>query len=190
MSDLEPVKRIWAAQTGEPFVMSEAAVKSRAGKFRSTIWWRNAREHVACAFVVLFFGYVAVMDANPVKQAGAAMVVAAALFVSRRLARSSGGESAGSTWFEHYRNDLMRQHALLSAVWRWYALPFVPGILVMTAARHAYPDFKLHEPAAWLSMLWPAVFVGAIFGGVVWLNAIAARRLRRDIGELDAAKGE
>jgi hypothetical protein len=185
MSDLEPVKRMWAKQTEEPFSMSEDAIKTRAGRFRSTIWWRNAREHAAAALVVLFFGYFAVMDANPVKQAGAAMVVAAALFVSWRLARSSETDGVERTWLERHRDELERQHALLSSVWRWYALPFVPGVLVMTAARYAYPEFRLHEPAAWLGMIWPALFMGAIFGGVAWLNAVAARQLRREIAELD-----
>jgi hypothetical protein len=32
---------------------------------------------------------------------------------------------------EFHRMQLERQRALLNSVWRWYLLPFVPGLLVL-----------------------------------------------------------
>lgn len=190
MSDHDPLKAAWTSQTEEPLTMTEMDIRARARKFDGTIWWRNAREHLAGAIVVLFFGYFALTDANPVKQAGAALIVLAALFVSWRLfasARAQDAAGPAAAWFERYRAEMVRQRDLLKSVWKWYALPFVPGLAVMMAARHVYPEFKLDEPAAWLSLLWPLAFIGAIFGGVVWLNHVAAKKLQTDIDELDRA---
>lgn len=190
MSDADPLKTLWTSQKDEPLPMTETEIRARAQKFDSTIGWRNAREHIAGALVVLFFGYFAVTGGNPVKQAGAAMIVLAALFVSWRLFASGGPRMDGdpaAAWFSRYRGELVRQRDMLKTVWRWYALPFLPGLLVMLAARHVYPDFKLDQASAWTGLLWPMAFVSVIFGGVVWLNHVAAKKLQSDIDELDRA---
>jgi hypothetical protein len=190
MSDADPAKILWTSQPWEPVNMSEAAIGARARKLDATIWWRDAREHVAAAAVVAFFGYYAVTHVNPVAQAGAAAIVLAAVFVSWRLwSLSSSGKDDGltQTWLDRYRAALARQRDTLRSVWRWYALPFAPGLAAMIAARHVYPEFKLDEVSAWAGMAWPVAFTGAIFAGVVWLNLWAAGKLQKEIDELDRA---
>jgi hypothetical protein len=193
MSDLDPLKSLWRSQKDEPMTMTEAQLRTRTDKFAATIWWRNAREYAAAALVAVFFGYFALTDANPVKQMGAAAVVLAALFVSWRMwVHAGAGASAAPTapWAERHRAQMVRQRDVLASVWRWYALPFVPGLALMLTARHAYPDFKLDQPEAWLSLAWPLAFVAIILGGVIWLNHVAANKLQSEIDELDRANHE
>jgi hypothetical protein len=190
MSDHDPLKTLWTSQKDDPMTLNDADIRARAQKFDATIGWRNAREYAAAIIVVLFFGYFAATDTNPVKQAGAALIVLAALFVSWRLAaHASPGAHAdpASPWLDRYRGELVRQRDMLKTVWRWYALPFVPGLALMMAARHVYPEFALHQAPAWQSLALPLAFVGAIFGGVLWLNHVAAKKLQSDIDELDRA---
>jgi hypothetical protein len=168
--------------------MTETEIRARAQKFNATIGWRNAREYMAAGFVVLFFGYFAVTDPNPVKQIGAAAIVVAAMFVSWVLyAQMSPAGDTGTavSWYDRHRAELVRQRDALRAVWRWYAAPFVPGLLLMMAARHIYPEFRLDEPAALVAMLGPIAFLGIVFGAVIWLNLWAAGKVQRDIEELD-----
>ena len=188
MTDRDPLKTLWTNQTEEPVTMSEAGIRARAEKFDSTIGWRNAREYLAGAFVVVFFGYYAVTRENPVQQLGAAAVVLAALFVTWRLAAMGGASSAGdpaASWFARHRAHLVRQREMLRTVWKWYALPFVPGLTLMIAGRHAYPEFRLHELDAWVALALPTAFLAAVFGGIVWLNHVAAKKLQAEIDELD-----
>lgn len=194
MSDADLLKSIWSQQKDEPFAMSDAELKLRADRLRTVIGWRNAREYIASVFVVLFFGYTAATDTNPVVRAGALLIVVGCLFVvwwlANRVKPRGHNDHEAAPWLQRYRDELIRQRDALESVWLWYLMPFVPGLALMLAARHVYPEFRLTEPGVWLAIAGPLGLVGAIFGGIVWLNHTAAKNLRREINELDRANGD
>ena len=89
--------------------------------------------------------------------------------------------SRGSLAF--HRAQLVRQREALSSVWLWYLAPFLPGMLVLSAA-YAQRDGHLGNLVIYLA------FVSVLFVGVWQLNLLGARRFQKDIEELDALASE
>ena len=148
--------------------MSLAEIHTHAARFQTRIRWRNAAEYIAAALVVVAFGWMAFTVPEPMVQAGAALIVAGALYVCWKL------------------NELGR--AALSTVWRWYLGPFVPGLLVFLAGVAFAPELEAPFAARFSIFATGVGFTGVIFAAVGWLNALAVKRLDREIAALDQAR--
>jgi hypothetical protein len=78
---------------------------------------------------------------------------------------------------------LERQRDLLRTVWSWYLGPLIPGLAVLITA------YALANPAHWkyqgLFIAGYVLFVAAFVVGIAKLNAGAARKLQKQIDELD-----
>ena len=78
------------------------------------------------------------------------------------------------------REQLVRQHDALRTVWRWYLAPFVPGMLVLFVGQAQALPFGQWAYGAVCVALMLTVF------GLIWLlNHYAARKIARQIEELD-----
>jgi hypothetical protein len=88
-------------------------------------------------------------------------------------------EFALTSCVEFHRAQLLRQRDLLRSVWRWYLLPFVPGLFLLLMARAAVDPGRATR-AALINVL--------VFLGIGWLNERAARRIDREIESLDAVR--
>jgi membrane protein implicated in regulation of membrane protease activity len=90
-----------------------------------------------------------------------------------------------TTCIEFQRRELERQRDLLSNVWSWYLGPLIPGMAVLITA------YALANPAHWkyqgVFIAAYVLFVAAVFAGIGKLNGKAARKLQRQIDELDEA---
>ena len=87
-------------------------------------------------------------------------------------------------WLRH-RRELERQRDLARDVWKWYLLPFVPGLLAVVAvpALHSPPEKWIR--ALPFILLWAAMFYA------VWrLNKRGANKLQRQIDELNSMNRE
>jgi len=161
-------------------------IKARARKFGRTIRRRNLIEYAAAVFVVLAFGRLAVIATTPTIRIGAAMIVAATLFIvyymhTRSWVPASSDDAAASqdcTAF--YRALLTRQRDVLRGVWWWYLLPFVPGLLLMVIGRVAQEPDRVGRAVLGIGLN------VAVFLGIGLLNERAARKLQREIDALDA----
>ncbi len=170
--------------------MSVAEVHAKASSFQSRIRWRNFREYAASAIVVLFFGYRFMQTVDPLIRTGMALIIAGTCYVVWQLhVRGSSSElpkvAGVSSFIDFQRGQLIRQRDMLTHIWSWYLGPFVPGlVLTMVAIGRANPH---HLPNVWLQTALNLGIVLAVFLAVAWLNKRAARRLQRQIDELDAA---
>lgn len=174
--------------------MTLADVHLHAQRFQARVRRRNMIEYVAAAFVIVFFAGTAVAAPAPVVQLGAALVVAAALYVCWQLYRMGRAasrselEAGAQSWAAFHRAELVRQREALRTVWRWYLAPFVPGYLVFLAG----VSFTEANPAPLAARL--GVFVAALalmagaFAVIAWLNARAAKQLDAQIAALDQAR--
>jgi hypothetical protein len=88
----------------------------------------------------------------------------------------------------------VRQRDLLSSVWKWYLLPFAPGMILFLLG---LLKFVLDQPASHLHYSLIALVFGLTFAGcagvfalVGALNHWAAKDLQRKIDALDAARAE
>ncbi len=171
--------------------MSIADIHVRAADFQARIRQRNLREHLVAVFLVPVFGWVGWIAPEPLVKIGAALIIAAIIYVSVRLATTARAASVrdlahAESWVTFHRAELVRQHKALKDVWRWYISPFAPGMLLFLIGA----SFTADNPAPFFAKAMvfglSLIFVGAVFAGVGWLNALAARRVQTAIDALDA----
>ena len=177
------LRSLWQNQSTEPIHMSLEEIRQKAERFQKRVRNRNLREYVAAAFVIVGFGYF--MWLRPATRLGGGLLLAATVYVlyhlhARGSAKAVPESLALGTCLEFHRRELERQRDLLRDVWRWYLLPFVPGLLAFVA-----PALMRH-PEQWtralpVMLLWPAMFYA------IWrLNKRAADKLQSQIDELDS----
>lgn len=183
------MQQLWQNQQTEGFPVSVDQIRVSAGRFQRKVSRRNVRESLAALVVVIFFGAQMVMSTGMLLRTGDLLVIAASIYVIWHLwSRGSAlplPEDAGlSNWIEFRKRELGRQRDLLSSVWRWYMGPVIPGLaLVLIAGGLANPALHKHP---YFVVAFPALAIAALFVVVGWLNHRAARRLQRQIDELDA----
>lgn len=195
----DPMTDAWKRQPAELNGISLDDVRRQARKLESRVFWRNGREYAACLLVVAAFGYYAtVFDATLIR-AGCGLVIAGALFTVFRLhkmgaAREVPAELAFHSCLAFRRQELERQRVLLLGVWRWYLLPFVPGMAVFLVGLFAFamqqPHASEHRGAIVVVFGLTAVGCALVFAGVARLNRWAARKLQREIEALDRMASE
>lgn len=189
-SEDKSMKQLWQSQQTEGVRMSVAEVERRAGKFQRKIWWRNLREYAAAGVVVGFFGYRLPGTADMLVRIGMGLIICGTCYLTWQLHRRGSSRrlptQAGlSSFIEFQRRELVRQRDMISNLWTWYLGPLLPGLVVMIVAMgRANPG---HLKYIWLIT---AVYLGvilAVFLAIDRLNKRAARRLQRQIDELDEA---
>jgi hypothetical protein len=181
-------KKIWQNQKQEGIRMSVEQLRSKAGKHRRTISWRNGREYVAALAVIVFFGFEFWRRTDVLTRVGFGVMIAGLLYVVWHL-HSKGSvtrlpENLGlASSVDFHRRELERQRDLLRSIWSWYLGPMIPGLLIlMVAMGRTNPGHLKHF--GWVIGVYGAVVALAFF--FVWrLNERAARRLQQRIDELD-----
>jgi hypothetical protein len=184
----EDVRNVWQNQKGEGIQMSVDAIRLKAGKYRSKIAWRNAREYIALLFVVGFFGLQLKSTTDVLMRVGSGLIIVGSIYIAWHLhAKGSGRrlpEDLGLTSsIEFHREELVRQRDLVRSVPRWYLGPMIPGMVVlMVAIGLTNPGHVKHF--GWVFGSFSA-FVVLVFAGVWRLNVRGARRIQKRIDELD-----
>lgn len=189
----EDVREVWQNQQREGIQMSVDAIRLKAGKYRSKIAWRNAREYVAVVFVIVFFGLQFAHTTDVMVRVATGMIIAASLYIAwhlhakgswRRLPEDLGLTSS----IEFHREELLRQRDLVRSVPRWYLGPMIPGLtLLMVALGRTNPGHLKHF--SWVFSSYCA-FMVLVFLGVWRLNVRAARKIQTRIDELDQMRGD
>ncbi len=197
MNDESPqdreLREVWQGQKTEGVRMSVAEIEASAGKFQRRIQWRNAREYVASAVMVVFFGFEFWRAGDPLVRVGFALLIAGLCFMAWQLhVRASWSplpKDAGlSSYVEYKRRELERQRDALNGVWRWYLGPLIPGLAVLLLAFYRANPGHLKHPA--FIVVPEAIFFAAVSFGVARLNSNAAHRLQKEIDELEEAGQE
>lgn len=182
------IRELWQNQKTEGVRMSVAEVQAGAGKFQRRIKSRNTREYVASIVVVAFFGFEFWRAGDLLVRIGFMLAIAGVAYVVWQLhARASSKalpQDAGfSSYIEFQRRELERQRDALSSVWRWYLAPLLPGMAVLLAAfGRANPG---HSKYVWPIIVIEAIFIGATSIGIAKLNSAGARKLQKQIDDLE-----
>jgi hypothetical protein len=124
---------------------------------------------------------------------GAALIIAAVIYVSVRLATTARAASVrdfavAESWVAFHRAELVRQHKALRDVWWWYLAPFAPGMILFFAGTSFTPDNPAPLFAKAIVFVFCLAFAAVVFAGVGWLNMIGARRVQAAIDALDAGR--
>jgi hypothetical protein len=175
----------WLKRTAPP-ALSPATLPVHARNFQRGIWWRNARESAACVLVIAFNVGSLWRAQTPLQMAGHTLLIAGVLFVMAYLHLRAAsrvvpeGADAKMLWHFH-RHELVRQRDILRAIVWWYLAPFVPGMVVLGAARWD----RGAAPA-----LVGLVVVLFLFGFVRQLNLWGAKFLDGELAKVEALEGQ
>jgi hypothetical protein len=171
---------VWQNQPLENHPMQLEEIRRKARQFEKTIRNRNRREYIAALFVVMAFTYYIFKFTDVWIRAGSALIIAGTFYVMYQLYRRASPEAAPgdlglTASLAFHRRELERQRDLLQSIWSWYLGPLVPGLLVFTKGvmQRLGPGILLFTVQA------------VFFGGVWWINRRGAKRLSRQIAELD-----
>ena len=195
MTAQDPLRDLWTSDQGEKFTMSVSELTAKSNHFHARIRRRNITEYIAAALVIGVFGWIAFLVPVWSIKIGAILIIAAALYISWKLHEIGGASdptelTSGQSLASHHRAALVRQRDALQSVWRWYLLPFVPGMLVFTIGTTLETGTGIPLSAMLATCATSLGFITAIFYGVHALNAHAAKKLGAEIDSLDAAMVE
>jgi hypothetical protein len=185
LPDLNPndPRILWQGQEVEQVILTVDEVRRRAARFERRIHWRNVREYIAGALVIVFLA-LQLWRAHGWRLTPAVLLIAGTIYVMFELHRRASARPLPADpgirgTIEFHRVELERQRDALHAVWRWYLLPLVPGLaagLVVTGIDHGIN--------AGLNRM--GVFFVLVFVGIWALNEWGARKLDGKIQELKA----
>jgi hypothetical protein len=184
------MKELWQGQPTEGVRMSIEQVQASAGSFQRKIQWRNAREYVAAAAVVVFFGFQFVRTGDLVARMGFGLLIAGMCYMVWHLHfngawRPLPADAGLSSCIEFKRRELERQRDLLSHVWSWYLGPLIPGLAVLIVDFAFASQGRIKHGGLFVAAY--SLFVAGIFIGIAKLNSHAARKLQKRIDELEDA---
>jgi len=181
------VRAVWQRTTDPRFDVSLDDVRKRARRFRARIKRRNLREYVACVFVIAVFGFYAVHFQPLLMKIGSVLICLAAIFIAIVLHRKghAGRSDLSGDCRSFHADELRRQYDLLRTVWLWYLLPFVPGLVLFRAGAHT-----LMPANRQMAGVAGDVVCLAIFLFIGWLNRRSARKLKRELDQLQSPAKE
>jgi hypothetical protein len=158
------------------------AIRRKSTEFETKIRRRNLREYLAAVFVLAFCSVNLARTYLVGARVGSALIVAGVLYVMYQLhargsAKSAPVDASLATYLDFHRRELERQRDLLRRIWSWYLGPLIPGFLVLVVSG------AIAHPRPWIVAYAISAFV--FFLLVAKLNRQAARKLQREIDELD-----
>lgn len=142
MNDDE-LKNLWQHQPLRNPNVSEAqlisAMQTKTTQLRRDLRARDLRELVACAVVVIIFGFFFfTVYRTPISRFGDLLVIGGAIFIAWKLVhtrRITPPAPPGATIVESLKaelNSVRAQSHLLGSVLWWYLLPLTGGVLIAT----------------------------------------------------------
>jgi len=182
------LRNLWQSQNVEHTPMSLEQIREKARDYQRKVRWRNAREYAAIVAISVFFGSTIFRVPLAWMRVGASLCILGGWYVAyqiyrRARSRTAPTDLAPANCMEFYRGELVRQRDFLQGIWRWYLGPLVPGMAVLLLAFFRANPGHLKHPA--FIVVPEAIFFAAVSFVIAKLNSNAARRLQKEIDELD-----
>jgi len=168
MNDNE-LKKLWQQQPlRDPPSAAQliSAMQNKMSRFRRCLEARDFRELLACAVVIIIFGFYFFNERTPIVRLGWLIVIGGSIFTAWKLVharRTTPPAPPGATIVESLRaelNSARTQSRLLGSVLWWYLLP--PGIGLLVATWGMPINLHAKIPAT--------LFYVALYAFIYWLN--------------------
>ncbi len=197
MPQSQDLQSLWQSLPDTPIRMTTEDLRGHARKLDSRIRRRFIIEYGASVVVIPVFAWYATWrePATPLWPIANVTIIAGTLFMLWNLHRVSRRHALPpsapfSTLVEHHRANLVQQRDALRSVWLWYLMPFVPGfVLWITALWVSRPEGPAGDRMA-IALIFTAFWAVAVFAVLLVINLVGARRLQRQIDDLDAYKDQ
>jgi hypothetical protein len=171
------LKKLWQQQPLRNPTFSAAhlisAMQKQTTLFRGVLDARDLRELVACAAIIIIFGFFYFTVYNtPLSRVGDLIVIAGSIFIACKLVytrRTNPPAAPGATVVESLRaelNSVRSQSRLLGSVLWWYILPGFIGVTVAT--------WGLRTDL--FSKIFATLFFIAVDAFIYWLNQMAVSK--------------
>lgn len=186
------LQSLWQSMPTAPVTITVEEMRARSLTFEKKIGRRNLVEYTAAGFVVVMFGWYATLPfpATPLWPIANIAIIIGALVVAWNLHRLAGssetpGEASLVSLIDHHRSGLVKQRDALRSVWRWYLLPFAPGLVMWFVALWIGSPESGEKLTFGLGLGLAALASIAVAGFIIVANLIAAARIQRMIDDLD-----
>jgi hypothetical protein len=187
---LDELRQLWLEQAGSAPALDHRAIERASRRLRRRVWIRNLTEWSAAVVLVPLTLDRVLHGTRLGTQIGSCAIGLAGIYVSAELYRRGRlGRQPPSTstaeFLQSHVHALGRQAELLENVWRWYLLPFVPGITLIyaDAAWAAFANGAV-SGRLWLTLFGSYMLTCLVFVGIGLLNRRAAGVLRREMTAL------
>jgi hypothetical protein len=179
------LRQLWQRQERQEVPLSLEDVRGRAHRMTRKVRLRNLREYVAgiVALGFIVVGLVTYPHSNAIVRSGAVLLGAGILYVLYHLhawgsARALPADLGLKDALDFQCSEMVRQRDLLQGVWRWYMLPFFPGMaLILIGRAIESPDRRLLAAIVAAAAVLMAAYLAR-------LNQRAARRIQQSIDQL------
>lgn len=171
-------RTLWQGQADTVQALSPADIRKASSKLAKRAKWRAWRVYLAAMVWMPFFVVQIYHNTEPLVRWGQVLVILGGFFAIWEQARYLRERAAAEAkdFLETYRLHLAKECDMLRWIQRRHLLPFVPGIVLITAG-----VAQLNAPANWF-----VVNLGGIILLFAWSRWFAGRALRRVQDELDA----
>jgi hypothetical protein len=181
-NEIDP-KNLWQAQEVEKAILTVDEVRRKAARFERRVHRRNVREYSAGVLVIVFFA-LQLWRAHGWRATPALLTIAGTIYVMFQLYRRASARPVPADLgvrgsIEFHRMELERQRDALHAIWNWYLLPFVPGLVAVLVVTGI-------DRGVNATLIRVGVFCFLVFMAIWALNERGARKLDRRIQELKA----
>lgn len=190
----ENIRSLWQKMPTDTVVITADEMRAKTLKFEQRVRHRNFIEYGATVFVVVIFGWYATWPkpATPLWPIANILIVLGALYVAFSLHRHARAASAPPVasitgLLDFHRAELARQRDALVTVWRWYVLPFAPGLVLWFVAMWVGTPSSAQPKVAAVVII-AGLFCIAVCAAIILLNLLGAARLQRMIEDLDRYK--
>ena len=198
-SDNSPhkLRSLWLSQKPESIPLSLDELLDASKKLTRKVFWRNAREYMAAVVVIAAYGYFFYEFHTFLLRLGSGLTVAGVFLVvfqlrKRGSANSMAKEIDAKSCLEFHRAELVRQRDLHATVWKWYLLPFLPGLSIFFLGQVqltlSQPGAAARQGSIVLGFGVIFAFCAGVFALVGRLNQSKARKLQARIDAIDALK--
>jgi hypothetical protein len=174
-------RSLWQSQEEEKVTVTIDEIRSLAKRFERRIFWRNFREYAVGVPLIVLFG-AGVRSQQGWQRLPPLLLIAGIVYSMFQLhrrgaARSHPADTGLTALRDFHMRDLEQQRDALHTVWKWYLLPFVPGLVAVIVVRAMSRGVNARLIAT-------GVFFVVTLIGIWLLNEWAAGKLDRRIDAL------
>ncbi len=191
----EELRALWQDLPTDTVFITAGEMRAKAEAFQRRMRRRNLTEYAACALVILVFGWYATFSepATPLWPLANGLIILASIFAAFRLHQRGRAEpvpvsATVATLLDFQRAELKRQRDLLVTAWRWYVLPFLPGLVLFFVSLWIGRAPGMSETHLIFVSGVTLLIVLLVIAGVLIFNLTAAVRLQRRIDDFDRYK--